>query len=103
MKAKLFRTIVAETEGLLNSRPITYVFSKTNDETALTPNHFLLRRPYSPPAPLKSASGAFSENEFSCTQTLPYHFWNRLQKEYTSNLISHPKWRTELEQLKEGD
>ena len=46
LKAEIFQTIVAETEGLLNSRPITYVSSDTNYEEALTPNHFLLRRPY---------------------------------------------------------
>ena len=92
-----------ETEGLLNSRPITYVSSETNDEEALTPNHFLLRRPYSPLAPLTSTSRTFSEKEFSYTQTLLHHFWKRLQKEYTSDLISRPKWRTESEELIEGD
>ncbi|XP_075253255.1 uncharacterized protein LOC142345059 [Convolutriloba macropyga] len=103
LKAEIFQTIVAETEGLLNSRPITYVSSDTNDEEALTPNHFLLRRPYSPLAPLTSTSRTFSKKEFSYTQTLLDHFWKRLQKEYTSDLISRPKWRTESEQLKEGD
>ena len=41
LKAEVFQTIVAETEGLLNSRPITYVPSDTCDEEALTPNHLL--------------------------------------------------------------
>ena len=114
LKAEIFHTIVAETEGLLNSRPITYVSSDTNDEEALTPNHFLLRRHYSPLAPLTSTSRTFSKMEFSFTQTLLDlfytntqtlldHFWKPLQKEYTSDLINRPKWRTESEQLKEGD
>ena len=102
LKAEVFQTIVAETERLLNSRPITYVSSDTNDEEALTPNHFLLRRPYNPSAPLTSTSRTFSKKEFSYTQTLLDHFWKRLQKEYTSDLISRPKWRTESEQLKDG-
>ena len=71
LKAEVFQTIVAETEGLLNSRPTTYVSSDTNDEEALTPNHFLLRRPYSPLAQLTST---FSKTEFSYTQTLLDNF-----------------------------
>ena len=88
LKAEVFQTIVSEIEGLLNSRPITYVSSDTNDEEALTPNHFLLRRPYSPLAPLTSTSRTFSKNEFPYTQTLLDHFWKRLQTEYTSDLFS---------------
>ena len=103
LNAEIFQTILAETEGLLNSRPITYVSSDTNDEEALTPNHFLLRRPYSRFAPLASTSRTFSKKEFSYTQTILDQFWKRLQKEYTSDLISRPKWRTESEELKEGD
>ena len=74
LKAKVFQTIVAETERLLNSRPITNVSSDTNDEEALTSNHFLLRRPYSPLAPLTSTSRTFSKKEFCYTQTLHDHF-----------------------------
>ena len=103
LKAEVFQTIVAEIEGLLNSRPITNVSSDTKNEEALTPNYFLLGRPYSPFAPLTSTSRTFSKKEFSYSQTLLDHFWKRLQKEYTSDLISRSKWRTESEQLKEGD
>ena len=34
LNTEIFQTIVAETEGLHNSRPITYVSSDTNDEEA---------------------------------------------------------------------
>ena len=47
LKAENFETIVAETEGLLNSGPIKYVSSDTHDKVILTPNHFLIRCPYS--------------------------------------------------------
>ena len=90
LKAEIFQTVVAETEGLLKSRPITYVSSDTNDEEALTPNRFLLRRPYSPLAPLTSTNRTFSKKEFSYSQTLLDHFWKLLQKEYISDLISRP-------------
>ena len=38
------RTAVVEAEGILNSRPVTYVSSDADDIEALTPNHFLLLR-----------------------------------------------------------
>ena len=69
LKAKVFQTIVDENKGLLNSRPITYVSSDTNDEKALTPNHFLLRSPYSSLAPLTSTSRTFNKKDFSYTKT----------------------------------
>ena len=38
------RTALVEAEGILNSRPVTYVSSDEDDIEALTPNHFLLLR-----------------------------------------------------------
>ena len=38
------RTALVEAEGILNSRPVTYVSSDADDIEALTPNHFLLLR-----------------------------------------------------------
>ncbi|GBM13210.1 hypothetical protein AVEN_187982-1 [Araneus ventricosus] len=35
-------TVLIEIEGMINSRPITYVGSDTEEPTALTPSHFLL-------------------------------------------------------------
>ena len=51
LKAETFQTIVTETEGILNSRPITYVSSVNNDEEAPTPKHFILRQPHLALAP----------------------------------------------------
>ena len=45
LRTEIFQTIVAETQGLINSRPITYVSSDTNDEEALTPNRFFIKKP----------------------------------------------------------
>ena len=40
----VFHTVVAEAEGILNSRPLTHVGSTLTAEEPLTPNHFLTRR-----------------------------------------------------------
>ena len=103
LKAENFQTIVTETEGILNSRPITYVSSDNNDEEALTPNLFILRRPHLALAPLRAKLKTFRKNDFNYTQTFLEHFWKRLQREYTSDLISRAKWREQSKQLKTGD
>ena len=64
LKAETFQTIVTETEGILNSRPITYVSSDNNDEEALTPNHFILRRPHLALAPPHSEIENYQEERF---------------------------------------
>ncbi|XP_062713842.1 uncharacterized protein LOC134290677 [Aedes albopictus] len=39
---EVFETIMLEAEGIVNSRPLTYVPLEAADQEALTPNHFLL-------------------------------------------------------------
>ena len=95
-----FPNSVTKTEGILNSRPITYVYSDSNDEEALTPNHFILRRPHLALAPLTAKLKTFRKNDFNYTQTLLDHFWKRLQRAYTSDLISRAEWREESKQHK---
>ncbi|GBM34821.1 hypothetical protein AVEN_208028-1 [Araneus ventricosus] len=41
-------TVLIEIEGMINSRPITYVGSDTEEPTALTPAHFLLGKRITP-------------------------------------------------------
>ena len=42
----LFSTIVVECEDLIISRPLTHISCDINDTLPLTPNHFLLGRPF---------------------------------------------------------
>ncbi|GFS61188.1 integrase catalytic domain-containing protein [Trichonephila clavipes] len=47
-RATLFRdeleTLLIEIEGVLNSRPLTYIFSEFNEPEPLTPSHMILER-----------------------------------------------------------
>ena len=49
---EMLLTVMAEVEGLLNSRPLTHVSTDPDDYQALTPNHFLIgcASPNLPPA-----------------------------------------------------
>ena len=93
LKVETFKTFVTETEGIPNSRPKAYVSSDNNDEEALTPNHFILRRPHLALAPLTAKLKTFRKKNFNYTQTLLHHFWKSLQREYTSDIISRANWR----------
>ena len=61
----LFATIVAETEAILNSRPLTHVSSDLDDDLPLTPNHFLMGLPfvYAPAAAFYEASKSKLSNK----------------------------------------
>ena len=66
-----FTTILAETELMLNSRPLTHVADQPENEEPLTPNHFLLHRPYANLPP-----GVFDSSE----QPLSFKSWKEIQK-----------------------
>ena len=103
LKAETFQTIVTETEDIVNSRPISYVSSDNNSEKALITNHFILRWPHLALAPLTAKWKTFRKKDFNYTQTLFDHFWKRLRRECTSDLISRAKWREQSKKLKVGD
>ena len=58
----IFSTVEVECEGLINSRPLTHVSCDINDILPLTPNHFLLGRPfiYAPAAAIHLRSRSFN-------------------------------------------
>ena len=43
----VFQTILTETEMILNSRPLTIVTDYPENDEPLTPNHFVIQRPFS--------------------------------------------------------
>ena len=86
---------MAETESLLNSRPLTHVSVDPQDLEAITPNHFLIRR-NSPnvPADVFDERDLCSRKRWRQAQTLTDHFWRRWLREYVPALTERKKWRT---------
>ncbi|XP_058128495.1 uncharacterized protein LOC131292777, partial [Anopheles ziemanni] len=97
-------TVLAKIEGCMNSRPLTPLSSDPNDLEALTPAHFLIKRPLQP-LPEFNASCA-SQNQLAKYQRLQrftQSFWDRWCNEYRKELnIAHRRQRKGY-QLAEGD
>ena len=89
----VFRTILVETEAILNSRPLTIVADLPENEMPLTPNHFLINRPFNslPPGKFDSQEPA-SFKSWKNVQQMVNHFWKRLVKEYLPTLLKRSKW-----------
>ena len=100
---EVLETAFAETEALVNSRPLTEVSSDSGLE-AITPNHFLISRA-NPVLPC----GVFSDKEISCkkrwrqTQVVVNQVWSRWLKEYFPALIERKKWNLPSHNLSVGD
>jgi hypothetical protein len=88
-------TAIVETEGLLNSRPLLYCGDDCQDESVLTPNHFLQGQCGGPLAPRIVDEEPFNpRHSWRLIQDLLIlaQFWRRWQKEYLSSLQSRTKW-----------
>ena len=88
-----FLGIMVETESILNSRPLTNVAEQPDNEEPLTPNHFLIQRPFNslPPGQFGDKQPA-SLKTWKNTQKLMNHIWRRMVEEYLPTLSRRSKW-----------
>ena len=88
----VFRTILVETQAILNSRPLTIVTDLPEKEMPLTPNHFLINSPFNslPPGKFDSPDPA-SVNSGKNVQQIVNHFWKRVVKEYLPTRLKRSK------------
>ena len=101
---EVLKTVLAEVEAVLNSRPLTHVSTQVDDLEAITPNHLLLGRPVTclPPGIFNSRDSV-SRRLWRQTQALADQFWSRWLKEYVPGLTCRRKWTTEARNLVPGD
>ena len=84
-------TIMTEVEAVLNSRPLTYMYSE-DMETPLTPSHLVMgkRSLTLPDTTIKESNEvdlrSDSMRRAKYLQTLSMHFWNRFRREYLLSL-----------------
>ncbi|XP_072946158.1 uncharacterized protein [Epargyreus clarus] len=85
-KEEVLHTLLLEAEHLVNSRPLIEA-DEDNEESALTPNHFLIGRSCG------TRLGTFTDEDLTgrrtwrTAQRLADHFWSRWVKEYLPTLI----------------
>ena len=97
-------TLMAETESVINSRPLTPNPDDPIDAEPLTPSHLLLLRSNQSIPP-----GVFSEQDQYCQrrwrqiQYLANIFWKRWHREYLITLQQRHKWSYVSRNLKMGD
>ena len=97
-------TFVAETERILNDRPLTEVSDDIEDLEPLTPNHVLLaqRKHCFAPGVFVKEDGLL-RRRWRQAQYLTDLFWKRWLKEYLPTLRERQKWLQTQKNLKTGD
>lgn len=101
---EVLRATLMEIENILNSRPLTHVSVEANDESALTPNHFLLgsSNGNKPPGEFSDSDLVLRKN-WRKSQELTNQFWRRWIKEYLPEITRRTKWFNNVKPIKVGD
>ena len=83
-------SVLIETEGVLNSRPLTYVYDELS-EAPLTPSHLVIGRRLLEQSPYtNSAMNTLARRERYLNRLLT-HFRSRLKKEYLTGIREYQK------------
>ena len=98
-------TAICGAERLLNSRPITFVSSDSNDLAPLTPSHFLVGQLGGKFAPeVADQEEIFNPRKrWHRIQQLLSHIWKRWRKEFLPALNNRKKWFGPVHNLKKDD
>ena len=83
----VFATIVSEAKCLVNSRPLTHVRINHEDDNPLTPNHFLLGRPFcNVPGDIFNETVTLKNSAWTQVKQRLQQNWKRLLTEYVAPL-----------------
>ena len=88
-------TVLTETEAVINSRPLTYLHTDSEDPSPLTPAHFLIGQRITtlPSRPIhvsetRKVDGEQLTRRWNYRRRLVNNFWNRWKTEYLMELRS---------------
>lgn len=96
------RTLMAEVECIVNSRPLTFSSSDARALVPLTPNHMLAMKAkvVMPPPGDFQRDDIYLRKRWRRVQYLANLFWTRWKKEY---LQARTKWNTPKRNIEVGD
>ena len=89
------RTLVVETEAIINSRPLTVEsLSDVNSEIPLSPSNLLTMKSdvIMPPPGVFNRPDLYSRGRWRRVQHIAEEFWSRWRKEFLQSLQARQKW-----------
>ncbi|XP_055590345.1 uncharacterized protein LOC129742470 [Uranotaenia lowii] len=100
-----FVTIVREAQGIVNSRPLTFIPIDGESQEALTPNHFIMLSSSGVtqvPKRLADEKQAH-RNNWGHLNVMVDQFWRRWIKEYLPTISRRTKWFQDTPPIEKGD
>ena len=100
------RTLVAETEAITNSRPLTVEsLSDINSEIPLSPSNLLTMKSdvIMPPPGIFNRPDLYSRRRWRRVQHIAGEFWSRWRKEFLQSLQARQKWNIPKRNFQVGD
>ena len=103
LKDETLVTLFAETEYIVNSRPVTATSSDVDDPAALTPNHLLLLQPHQSASVRTDVDKDYTAKRWREAHYLANAFWKRWSRDYLVSLQMREKWQRPHVSVKEED
>lgn len=100
----VLKTLFAEIEGIINSRPLTFNSTNPDDLEPITPNHLLIG-PKTSIYPLLETSDKdlIILSLWKSSQRLADIFWKRWVSEYLPSVLHSKKWSKDTKRISVGD
>ncbi|XP_055589064.1 uncharacterized protein LOC129741366 [Uranotaenia lowii] len=100
-----FHTVLIEAEHMINSRPLTFIPLKSENEESLTPNHFLMLGSQGVCQGVKMADvkGKVLRCSWDLIQSVLQNFWQRWVVGYLPTITRRTKWFEDVRPIDIGD
>ena len=98
-----FNTLAIKVEGIINSRPLTYVSNDVDDLRPITPNDFLLPMCARELPPISDEDGSPMKTKLKMIDEILTQLWNRFIEEYLPTLNRAERWTRKQGGLNKGD